>query len=188
MMTHMICEIVQLGAKMLRQEADAVADVRSNETRRSIEAMRNTLATTQGVGLAAPQIGISKRIILIASHPTSRYPHAPSMEPTVMINPGFQPLTEIREKDWEGCLSIPGIRALVPRYKNISIHYTDEQGDCVETQLDGFVARIFQHEFDHLDGMVYLDRVENNQDILSESEYLKRLPSLHHKEIEDSAY
>jgi len=90
-----------------------------------------------------------------------------------MINPAFENLSNEMEKDWEGCLSIPGIRALVPRYKRINVHYNDEQGKQVELELQGFIARVFQHEADHLDGKVYLDRVENSLDIISESEYLK---------------
>ena len=166
-------EIAQLGAKVLRQQAQAVDDVDCIEVRHIIESMQTTLASTQGVGLAAPQISISKRIIIVASRPTARYPSAPVMEPTVMINPVFQPLSDEQEKDWEGCLSIPGIRALVPRYKQILVQYTDEQGGLNEIRLDGFVARIFQHEADHLEGKVYLDRVEDNQDIFAESEYFK---------------
>jgi peptide deformylase len=168
-----ISEIAQLGAKVLRLQAQAVTDSRSAEIQRIIETMQDTLSTTQGVGIAAPQISISKRIIIIASRPTPRYPSAPLMEPTVMINPAFQTLSDTREKDWEGCLSIPGIRALVPRYIEILINYTNQQGILVEARLEGFVARIFQHEFDHLQGKVYLDRVEDNRDIFAESEYLK---------------
>jgi peptide deformylase len=83
-----------------------------------------------------------------------------------------------QEKGWEGCLSIPGIRALVPRYKEIQIHYTDQQGGLIEVMLNGFVARIFQHEFDHLVGNTYLDRVESNRDIYAESEYVKLIDGL----------
>lgn len=168
-----ICEIVQLGAPILRLQAQAIADVHSAETRQLVEVMQATLANTQGVGLAAPQIGVSKRLIIVASRPTPRYPSAPLMQPTIMINPVFQVLSEAREKGWEGCLSIPGIRARVPRYQNIAVQFTDLQGQSVEMLLEGFVARIFQHEFDHLDGKVYLDRVEDNRDIVAESEYLK---------------
>lgn len=168
-------EIALLGNPVLRLRAQAVDDVHGTETRQLIAAMRDALAGTQGVGLAAPQIGVSRRIIIVASRPTPRYPHAPDMEPAVMINPGYRPLSATREKGWEGCLSIPGIRALVPRHTDIGIHYTDEHGHLVESELNGFVARIFQHEIDHLDGMVYLDRVEDNRDIFSESEYLKRV-------------
>ena len=168
-----ISEIAQLGAAVLRLQAQAVANIKGNEIQRIIETLQDTLATTQGVGIAAPQISVSKRIIIIASRPTPRYPSAPLMEPTVMINPSFQILSDSREKDWEGCLSIPGIRALVPRYKEILVHYTNQQGGLVEARLKGFVARVFQHEFDHLEGKVYLDRVEDNRDIVAESEYFK---------------
>ena len=168
-----ISEIAQLGAAVLRLQAQAVNDAQDAEVQRIIETLQNTLATTQGVGIAAPQISVSKRIIIIASRPTPRYPSAPVMEPTVMINPSFQTLSDCREKDWEGCLSIPGIRALVPRYKDIRVHYTNQQSDLVEARLEGFVARVFQHEFDHLEGKVYLDRVEDNRDIVAESEYIK---------------
>jgi peptide deformylase len=168
-----VCEIAQLGNKILRQKAQIVVDVHDDEVLRIIEAMQSTLAATSGVGIAAPQISESKQIIIMASRPTPRYPSAPLMEPTVMINPGFQVLSNIQEKDWEGCLSIPGIRALVPRYQEILIHYTDLQGGLVEARLSGFVARIFQHEVDHLEGKTYLDRVENNADIFAESEFLK---------------
>ena len=168
-----ISEIAQLGNPVLRLQAQVVTDIQDTEIQQIIETMQDTLTTTQGVGIAAPQISISKRIIIIASRPTTRYPSAPLMEPTVMINPAFQALSELTEKDWEGCLSIPGIRALVPRYQEILINYANEQGGLVEARLEGFVARVFQHEFDHLEGKVYLDRVEDNRDIFAESEYFK---------------
>jgi peptide deformylase len=171
-MAH-ISEIAQLGAKVLRLQAQAVTDIQGAEIQQIIGTMQGTLATTQGVGLAAPQIGVSKRIIIIASRPIPRYPSAPLMEPTVMINPIFHTLSDFKEKDWEGCLSIPGIRALVPRYQEIQISYTDQLGVLVEAKLEGFVARVFQHEIDHLEGKVYLDRVEDNNDIFAESEYFK---------------
>jgi peptide deformylase len=166
-------EIAQLGNQVLRLQAEVVVNVHDVDILRIIEDMQTTLAATSGVGIAAPQISESKRIIIMASRPTPRYPSAPLMEPTVMINPGFQALSELQEKDWEGCLSIPGIRALVSRHQEILIHYTDQQGGLVEAQLSGFVARIFQHEFDHLEGKTYLDRVENNADIFAESEFVK---------------
>ena len=168
-----ISEIAQLGAPVLRLHAQVVTESQSAEIQQIIETLQDTLATTQGVGIAAPQISISKRIIIIASRPTTRYPSAPLMEPTVMINPTFQTLSDTREKDWEGCLSVPGIRALVPRFTEILTNYTNQQGDLVEVRLEGFVARVFQHEYDHLEGTVYLDRVEDNRDIFAESEYFK---------------
>lgn len=174
-----VCEIAQLGDKVLRQKAQIVADVHDVDILQIIDVMQRTLAATSGVGLAAPQISQSKRIIIVASRPTPRYPSAPLMEPTVMINPGFQVLSNGQEKNWEGCLSIPGVRALVPRYQEILVHYTDQQGNLVEVKLSGFVARIFQHEVDHLEGKTYLDRVENNIDIFAESEYFKLIDGNH---------
>jgi peptide deformylase len=167
------CEIVQLGAHVLRQASETVTAINNPVIHQIISDMKTSLASTQGVGLAAPQISQLKRIIIVASRPSTRYPKAPLMEPTVMINPTFKALSEVKEKDWEGCLSIPGIRALVPRYKTIKVKYTNEQGDVVEQIFEDFVARVFQHEADHLEGKVYLDRVENSLDIISESEYLK---------------
>jgi peptide deformylase len=172
-MTSNSYEIAQLGANVLRQTAVDVPDVYSADIQQLIKDMHTTLSATEGVGLAAPQIGVSKRIIIVASKPTRRYPCAPLMEATVMINPSFQTLSDVTEKDWEGCLSIPGVRALVPRYTDIMIYYTDRDGIAVSLPLKGFVARVFQHEFDHLEGKVYLDRVENNADIIAESEYFK---------------
>jgi peptide deformylase len=167
------CEIAQLGAKVLRQHSEIVEQVDSPTIRQIIRDMQTTLTATQGVGLAAPQISQLKRIIIVASRPTTRYPNAPLMEPTVMINPVFEVLSDVKEKGWEGCLSVPGIRALVPRYKDIKVQYTDENGDEMSIEMEGFVARVFQHEADHLEGKVYLDRIESSADIISESEYLK---------------
>lgn len=168
-----IIEIAQLGAKVLRLHAEPITDVSSAETQQLIKTLQESLATTEGVGIAAPQISISKQVIIIASRPTLRYPQAPLMEPTVMINPSFTALSETKEKDWEGCLSIPGIRAKVPRYKKIRVTYLDHLGTVIDIVLEDFVARVFQHEFDHLQGMVYLDRVKDNLDIFAESEYFK---------------
>ena len=148
-------------------------DVLSDTVQQLIKSLQAALANSQGVGLAAPQIGIAKRLVIVASRPTARYPYAPLMQPTVMINPSFAPLSDQQENDWEGCLSIPGIRALVPRYQEIAIRYTDTDGQSVGQTLNGFVARVFQHEIDHLEGLVYLDRVLDNRDIVAESEFLK---------------
>jgi peptide deformylase len=166
-------EIAQLGASILRQQAKYVETVDTPEIQRIIQDMHDALAGSKGVGLAATQISQLKRIVIVASWPSSRYPAAPLMNPTVMINPVFEAISGEKEKDWEGCLSVPGIRALVPRYKEIKVRYDDEQGDKIEAKLQGFIARIFQHEVDHLEGKVYLDRVENSHDIISESEYFK---------------
>ncbi|MDC9727951.1 MAG: peptide deformylase [Methyloprofundus sp.] len=170
-----IREIAQLGNDALRIVAEQVADINAPEIQQVINDLLCTLEDTSGVGIAAPQIAESWQIIVLASKPTPRYPEAPDMPVTVMINPSFTPLGAETEKDWEGCLSIPSIRAKVPRYKLIKISYTNQQGLLESSELEGFVARVFQHEYDHLNGLLYLDRVETNQDIFSESEYLKQI-------------
>lgn len=167
--------IAQLGNPVLRQIATAIANGQDNESLELIANLQTTLANSQGIGLAAPQIGVSKRLIIVASRPNARYPYAPLMAPTVMINPEFTPLSDKQEKDWEGCLSIPGIRAQVPRYTDIAITYTDTSGQTNNQTLTGFIARVFQHEYDHLEGKVYLDRVVDSHDIVAESEFLKRI-------------
>ncbi len=165
-------EIALLGESVLRQIAQPIDDATDFAVRELAQTMLLTLENSGGVGLAAPQIFESKRLIIVASKPTKRYPYAPEMPATVMINPEFTPLTDTIEKDWEGCLSISSIRALVPRYSSIRVRYTDLDGQFLEVDFHGFVARVFQHEYDHLNGLVYLDRVENNQDIVSEEVFL----------------
>jgi len=166
-------EIAQLGAEVLRLRAHEVHDINAPEMQEVINDLFVSLASTNGVGLAAPQISASWRMMIIASRPSERYPYAPEMEPTLMVNPSFEVLSGVQEKDWVGCLSIPGIRAKVPRYMQIKVSYINALGDAVAQDLEDFVARVFQHEYDHLDGLVYLDRVESNKDIISESEFLK---------------
>jgi len=168
-------EIALLGEPVLRRIAESIDDVTSTEIQQLAAQMLFTLDGSNGVGLAAPQIFASKRIIVVASKPTLRYPYAPEMPATVMINPEFIPLSDVMQKDYEGCLSIPSIRALVPRYQSIRVMYTDLTGQRLEVNFDGFIARVFQHEYDHLNGLVYLDRVDNNQDIISEAMFLKMI-------------
>src|SRR4030042_1906165 len=123
--------------------------------------------------MAAPQVYEPKRIFILASRPNPRNPKAPYMKPIPVVNPKITSHNEIKEKDWEGCLSIPGIRARIPRYTHIDTEFTSRKGTLIRRRFSGFVARIFQHEYDHLEGTVFLDRVENNRDIISEKEYLK---------------
>ncbi len=163
--------VYQLGNPALRKIAKPIADVCDREIQQLIDEMLITLKESKGVGLAAPQIGRSLQLVIVASHPNQRYPHAPQMEPTAMINPKIIAYSGETEKDWEGCLSVPMMRGLVPRDREIEVEYTDRQGDRTVTKLTDFVARIFQHEYDHLEGKVFLDRVETNRDLASEAEY-----------------
>jgi peptide deformylase len=166
-------EIAQLGNPILRQKARLVEDFNDPTLSALIDSLLTTVASANGVGIAAPQVSQSYRLFVIASRPSIRYPHAPTMQPTVMINPQIIAYSEEKVKDWEGCLSIPGLRGLVPRYQAIEVDYYNREGQRQRQILTDFVARIFQHELDHLDGWVFLDRLTSNHDLFTEQEYQK---------------
>lgn len=170
-----LLEISQLGNPVLRQVAQPIFNVQDQPIQALIDNLLATLTQSNGVGIAAPQVGKSYRLLIVASRPNARYPHAPIMEPTAMINPQLVCHSGEVVKDWEGCLSVPGIRGLIPRYRQIEVEYTTREGDRVRQELTDFVARIFQHECDHLNGMVFLDRLESVKDIVTDQEYLSRL-------------
>jgi peptide deformylase len=173
MTTSNLPPICQLGNPILRQISAAIANVQDQGVQSLIEQLMSTLTESNGVGIAAPQLGRSLQIVIVASRPNPRYPHAPYMEPVVMINPRVRSHSEEVIKDWEGCLSIPGIRGMVPRYKSIEVKYTSGAGQLEQQEFSDFPARVFQHEYDHLEGTVFLDRVENSLEIITEVEYLK---------------
>jgi peptide deformylase len=167
--------IAQLGNPILRQQAQVIDNVRDEPIQQLIDDLIATAATSNGVGIAAPQVSKSYRLFIVASRPNARYPDAPMMEPTAMINPRIIARSSEVVKGWEGCLSVPGIRGLVPRSQAIEVEYTSRDGQLHRQELTGFVARIFQHEYDHLDGIVFLDRVESTQDLMTEQEYQQRI-------------
>lgn len=170
-----ILQIAQLGNPSLRQQAKPVDNVRDERIQKLVDALIATAASANGVGIAAPQVAESYRLFIVASRPNLRYPNAPTMEPTAMLNPRIISHSAEMVKGWEGCLSIPGIRGLVPRYQSIEVEYTSRDGKLHRQELTDFVARIFQHEYDHLDGIVFLDRVESTQEMITEQEYQKRI-------------
>lgn len=170
-----VLEISQLGNPILRETAQPIYNVQEAWVQRLVDDLMATLVKSNGVGIAAPQVAQPYRLLIVASRPNPRYPHAPEMEPTAMINPHIVSHSEEMVKDWEGCLSVPGIRGLVPRYKAIEIEYTTRDGKLQRQELSDFVARIFQHEFDHLSGLVFLDRIESVQDLITDQEYLNRI-------------
>ncbi|MGC9505788.1 peptide deformylase [Baaleninema sp.] len=171
-------EILELGHPVLREKARSIADVRQPHIQQLIDSMLVTVRDADGVGLAAPQIGESLRLLVIASRPNSRYPDAPMLEPTPMANPRVLRHSEERAFGWEGCLSVPGRRGWIPRYREVEVEYLDRSGNLQCRVLRDFVARIFQHEFDHLEGLVFLDRVQNPNDAIPESEYWKKVKPL----------
>lgn len=168
-------QIAQLGNPILRQKAKAVDNLQDECIQQLISQLIITAQASNGVGIAAPQVSQSYRLFIVASRPNLRYPQAPVMEPTAMINPRIISHSPEIVKGWEGCLSVPGIRGLVPRYKSIEVEYTSQNGQLQHQELTDFVARIFQHEYDHLDGLTFLDRVESTQNLMTEDEYQKQI-------------
>ena len=168
-MTELL-EIAQLGNPLLRQIAKRVEDPQSEEIHKLIDALIAKAASTNGVGIAAPQVSKSYRLFVVASRPNPRYPQAPEMEPTAMINPQIISHSLEMVQDWEGCLSIPGIRGLVPRYQVIEVEYTNLEGKLERVELRDFIARIFQHELDHLNGILFIDRVAKVEDFSMEKD------------------
>ncbi|MFB8787784.1 MAG: peptide deformylase [Potamolinea sp.] len=164
-------QIAQLGNPILRQQTQLIDNIQEECLQELIDNLIATAAASNGVGIAAPQVSQSCRLFIIASRPNPRYPNAPTMEPTAMINPKIIAHSAEIVKGWEGCLSIPGIRGLVARYLALEVEYTTRDGKLHKQELTDFVARIFQHEYDHLEGIVFLDRVESTKEMMSELEY-----------------
>jgi peptide deformylase len=166
--------ILQLGHPHLRKTSTTVPDIENSQFQSFIDSLIQHVIDVDGMGIAAPQVDVDKRLFIICSRPNSRYPTAPIMEPTVVINPEITWSSVEMEKDWEGCLSLPGIRGLVSRHQKIKVNYFSRSGEAIETEYSGFIARVFQHELDHLDGIVFLDRVDNTHEIMMEAEWQKR--------------
>jgi peptide deformylase len=168
-------QIAQLGHPVLRGVAEKVADPLDPAVQALIDDLLVTVAEVDGVGIAAPQVYEPLSLVVIASRPNPRYPYAPEMTPTAMINPVLIWVSDEKEKGWEGCLSVPGLRGPVPRHRRIGIRYLTRTGELREEEYDDFLARVFQHEFDHVRGMVFLDRVEDTRELATEKEYLRLL-------------
>ncbi|HEY9481060.1 MAG TPA: peptide deformylase [Candidatus Paceibacterota bacterium] len=172
-----VLPIAQLGESILRERASEVrfvdqSIVHDTKIQELIDDMIFTCNKVDGVGISAPQVFQPLRIFVMASRPSARYPYAPVMEPTAMINPLLITWSDVTPKGWEGCLSIPGIRGQVPRSKEIVAGYLDRHGQWHQKEFDGFLAKIFLHELDHLDGIVFLDRTDS-RDLVVESEFQK---------------
>lgn len=166
--------IAQLGHPVLRQRAVEVDNIQSEQCQQLIDHMMLAVAEAGGVGIAAPQIHHSVRIFIMCSKPNSRYPDAPLMAPTAVINPEILHYSSDKIKGWEGCLSVPSMRGLVPRHRQITVRYFDRQGKVQQQVLTGFIARIFQHELDHLNGLTFIDQLESMTDLISEEEWYKQ--------------
>lgn len=168
-------EILELGRPNLRRVAQPVTDIGETDLQQKIDRLIAFVKQRGGMGIAATQVGINQRFFIMSSHPNERYPYAPDMPATCVINPEIVWHSNNIEKDWEGCLSVPGLRALVPRYQQIKVRYWLRDGALVETEYHDFMARLFQHELDHLDGKVFVDRVESTMDMMTESSWRSML-------------
>ncbi len=161
----MIREILRMGDPRLLRVSEPVRDVRAPVLRDLVDDMFETMHAANGAGLAAPQIGVPLRVVIFGyADPATRNPRYPDADPvpqTVLINPVIEALSNEEEEGWEGCLSVPGLRAIVPRYARIRYRGVDLQGRLIEREVDGFHARVVQHECDHLDGILYPMRVRD---------------------------
>ncbi len=153
--------VLRMGHPLLRQVAAPVDRFNTPELMSLLEDMFDTMAHLDGAGLAAPQIGVSLRVVIFGVKHNPRYPDAGEVPLTVLINPIITPLTDELEEDWEGCLSVPGLRGRVPRYTAIRYQGKDEHGNTIDRTVSGFHARVVQHECDHLDGVLYPMRIRD---------------------------
>lgn len=158
----MIRPVLRMGDARLLRVSRMVADPRADEIRVLLADMRATMAALDGAGLAAPQIGVDLRVVVFGSgQPNPRYPDAPPVPPTVLINPVIEALDDATEGGWEGCLSLPGLRGWVERPRHIRYRGVGEAGEPIDRTVEGFHARVVQHECDHLDGVLYPMRMRD---------------------------
>ena len=155
-------EILKMGDARLLRVAEPVQSFDTPELHALIADMRETMAAVNGAGLAAPQIGVNLQLVIFGSTARNpRYPDRPVVPPTVLINPVITLLGSAEEEDWEGCLSVPGLRGVVPRWSRIRYTGLDEKGQHFDRTVEGFHARVVQHECDHLIGKLYPMRVRD---------------------------
>ncbi|HID48613.1 MAG TPA: peptide deformylase [Chromatiales bacterium] len=154
-------ETLKMGHPLLHQVAQPVANFTTPALDALVQDMLDTMQTLNGAGLAAPQIGVSLRVVIFGVEANPRYPEIEPVPRTVLINPEITVLDEETEEGWEGCLSVPGLRGLVPRYTRIRYTGRDPQGERLEREATGFHARVVQHEVDHLDGILYPQRIRD---------------------------
>ncbi|MBA4343146.1 MAG: peptide deformylase [Methylibium sp.] len=154
-------EILKMGDARLLRVAQPVTAFGTPELHQLVADMFETMKAAQGAGLAAPQIGVDLRLVIFGYERITRYPDAPPVPPTVLLNPVIEPLGPEQEEGWEGCLSVPGLRGVVPRSARIRYRGFDVDGNPIEREADGFHARVVQHECDHLDGVLYPMRVKD---------------------------
>lgn len=157
----MIREILRMGDPRLFRVSEPVTRFNTPELHELLTDMFETMRAADGAGLAAPQIGVGLRVVVFGFESNPRYPEAAAVPETILINPAIEPLDDVMQDGWEGCLSVPGLRGLVPRFERVRYRGFDERGVALEREVDGFHARVVQHECDHLDGILYPMRVRD---------------------------
>ena len=157
----MIREVLKMGDSRLLAQAHEVGAFDTPELHALLADMRDTMAHLNGAGLAAPQIGVGLRVVIFGVGRNPRYPDAEEVPDTVLINPQLTALSDELEEDWEGCLSLPGLRGLVPRHTRLRYQGYDEKGGRIDRSVTGFHARVVQHECDHLLGILYPMRIRD---------------------------
>ena len=157
----MIRDVLRMGDPRLWQKSLPVTRFKTKELDELLVDMRDTMAHLNGAGLAAPQIGVQLRVVIFGVHANPRYPDVEEVPDTVLINPVLTPLAEEMEEGWEGCLSVPGMRGWVPRYKRLRYRGFDALGTPFQREVTDFHARVVQHEVDHLDGILYPMRIRD---------------------------
>ena len=157
----MIRPVLKMGDPRLLEKSRPVEAFGTPELRELIADMRETMAHLNGAGLAAPQIGVPLRVVIFGVKRNPRYPDAEEVPDTVLVNPIVTPVGEAMEEAWEGCLSVPGLRGVVPRHSRVHYRGFDETGATIDRMVEGFHARVVQHECDHLDGILYPMRIRD---------------------------
>lgn len=152
-------DVLRMGDPFLLQRAKDVTNFNTPELDELLRDMHDTMRACEGAGLAAPQIGVALRVVIFGVEQNPRYPDAEAVPQTVLINPQISPLSDDMDQAWEGCLSVPGMRGLVPRFTNIRYTGVDQKGNFIDCSVTGFHARVVQHECDHLDGILYPQRI-----------------------------
>jgi len=154
-------EILKMGDPRLLRQAEPVSDFGSSALDSLVRDMFDTMHAANGAGLAAPQIGVNLQLVIFGFGSNARYPEAPPVPETVLANPIITPLSNETEEGWEGCLSVPGLRGMVPRWTQIHYDGVDHRGNLISRDADGFHARVVQHECDHLIGVLYPMRIRD---------------------------
>jgi len=153
--------VLKMGEPLLLELAEVVAQFNTPELHTLIQDMQDTMVSLNGAGLAAPQIGVGLQVVIFGFDKNQRYPDADEVPFTILINPQLTPLSDEMEEDWEGCLSVPGLRGKVPRYVWLRYQGFDQFGNVIDREVGGFHARVVQHECDHLQGILYPMRIRD---------------------------